>query len=193
MEEAVTLRASAFALVALLLVQGTIEGEKSGFDYQSDLGIAVDLSGRTCLDIRNDAMSEGEKIRFVNTDTPPTTGEAEIVRKLDETCIPSDQKISGLSHYELKVVRGTLTKSAPAFAIASFAGELTVKDASVYGDLDGDHRVAAFRSCTSQEGVHLTVWKGRPLRGVRKWHFYYYLGYDVEPSCTMSDTKPGNR
>jgi len=45
----------------------------------------------------------------------------------------------------------------------------------------------AFRSCTSREGVHLTAWQGKPLKGHRLWHEYFYLGYDVEPSCTPKD------
>ncbi|HEX9108921.1 MAG TPA: hypothetical protein VF832_16860, partial [Longimicrobiales bacterium] len=44
-----------------------------------------------------------------------------------------------------------------------------------------------FRACTSMEGVHLTIWSGPPLRGRLRWHRYFYLGYDVEPSCTAAD------
>lgn len=44
-----------------------------------------------------------------------------------------------------------------------------------------------FRICTSHEGLHLTVWTGRALLGIRRWHQYYSLGYDVSPSCTGKD------
>jgi len=44
-----------------------------------------------------------------------------------------------------------------------------------------------FRNCTSGEGMHLTVWSGKPLIGKRFWHAYHYLGYDVEPNCTPMD------
>ena len=46
---------------------------------------------------------------------------------------------------------------------------------------------AQVRSCTSREGVHLTAWAGAPLTSQRLWHQYYYLGYDVEPSCDGRD------
>jgi hypothetical protein len=35
--------------------------------------------------------------------------------------------------------------------------------------------------CTSREGVHITA---RPYENERVLtHLYYYLGYDVEPTC----------
>ncbi len=46
---------------------------------------------------------------------------------------------------------------------------------------------AQVRTCTSTEGLHLTVWSGAPLRSRRLWHQYFYLGYDVEPSCKDGD------
>lgn len=46
------------------------------------------------------------------------------------------------------------------------------------------------RSCSSHEGLHLTVWSGAPLSSERLWHRYYYLGYDLEPTCDSRDTEP---
>lgn len=46
-----------------------------------------------------------------------------------------------------------------------------------------------FRGCTSSEGLHLSSWLGEPLKGKQTWHQYFYLGYDVEPSCENSDFK----
>ncbi len=45
----------------------------------------------------------------------------------------------------------------------------------------------SFRVCTSNEGMHLTAWSGKPLSGKRVWHAYHSLGYDVEPNCTPKD------
>ena len=176
-----------------LFSPATSRGASTAFDYRRNLGIAVQLPGRTCLEIGNPNLNEGQKVQFLNTDTPPTTGQAEIVRKLEQACISGNGQPAGLSHYELKVDEGALTKSAPAFAIVGSAAGLTVRDSQATADLDGNGHPETFRSCTSAEGVHLTVWKGPPLRGIRKWHFYYYLGYDVEPNCTRRDTRPGSR
>ena len=63
-------------------------------------------------------------------------------------------------------------------------------------DADGNERVlrvrdARVRSCTSIEGLHLTIWSGTPLTSTRLWHAYWYLGYDVEPNCQPADTREG--
>ncbi len=187
-----TLRACAFAGCVLLLAIAGKLGAQTPFNYGADLGVAVDKADRTCLDIRNATLVPGQKIQFVNAGTPQTTGEAEILRKVEQACTVTDQNQPGLYHYEFKVIRGSLEKSAPAFALTDFAGTFTVAETGVTADLDGDGRTESFRSCTSSEGVHLTVWKGKPLKGRRKWHYYYYLGYDVDPTCTGRDTKPGN-
>jgi hypothetical protein len=55
-------------------------------------------------------------------------------------------------------------------------------------DIDGDGAAETYRACTSAEGVHLSVWAGEPLESPRVWHYYYPLGYKVEPSCVAADT-----
>jgi hypothetical protein len=57
----------------------------------------------------------------------------------------------------------------------------------VVADLDRDGVRETFRDCTSHEGVHLTIWSGQPLTGSRRWHAYFYLGYETEPSCVERD------
>ena len=154
------------------------------------MGVAVDQADRTCLDVRNGKLSAGQRFQFVTSSIPQTSGEAEITRKSERACTAVDKNKPGLYHYEFKVVRGSLQRGVPAFALVNFSGTLTTVETSVIGDLDSDGRLESFRSCTSSEGVHLTVWTGKPLEGQRSWHYYYYLGYDVDPDCTEGDTKP---
>jgi len=33
----------------------------------------------------------------------------------------------------------------------------------------------------------ITTWAGKPLESRRLWHVYWYLGFDVEPSCVEKD------
>ena len=40
-----------------------------------------------------------------------------------------------------------------------------------------------FRQCASQEGLHLTAWRGSR----RTWHEYWYLGFDLEPNCSEEE------
>ncbi|MFQ5989729.1 MAG: hypothetical protein ACE5K9_07425 [Candidatus Methylomirabilales bacterium] len=57
----------------------------------------------------------------------------------------------------------------------------------VIADLDRDGLQETFRDCTSHEGVHVTIWSGPPLEGSKRWHAYFYLGYETVPSCVERD------
>jgi hypothetical protein len=114
----------------------------------------------------------------------------EILAKADDRCKDPNQDGLGVFRYSFKVTQGTLRRAAPAFAIANLSQPLKTTEGDVGADMDGDGRTEFFRACTSAEGLHMTIWKGNPLEGQRKWHYYYYLGYDVTPNCTDSDTKP---
>ncbi len=47
-----------------------------------------------------------------------------------------------------------------------------------------------FKVCASTEGLHATAWAGPPLASTRRWHAYYHLGYDVDPTCNESEYTP---
>jgi len=161
--------------VVLLLAGCQRPQAQQAFDYGAGIGIAVEKADGVCLDIRNGALATGRRIQFVNSSEPRTTGELEITGKADRACTAIDQNTPGLYHYGFRVVRGSLEQSAPAFVLVNG---------------NGDGQPKSFRSCASTEGLHLTVWEGEPLVGRRKWHYYYYLGYDVEANCEEADTKP---
>jgi hypothetical protein len=182
------------ACVCVFLIAFKKPQARPAFDYRNSVGIAVARPDRSCLDMRA-TLAAGQRIPFVSSTTPQTIGELEITRKSDKSCAKKDKNRPdlnkpGLTHYEFKVIRGSLEKSVPAFALANFRGTLTVTTNGVTGDLDGNGETEFLRSCTSSEGVHLTIWTGKPLEGNRRWHAYYYLGYDVDLNCTAAETKP---
>ena len=163
---------------------------RPAFHYQADLGVAVEKADHACLYIVNGGLAPGQRVQFVTASTPQTAGEVEILVKGDDTCKDSNQDGPGMIRYSFKVIRGALSSGTLAFAIANSSRPLATTEEGVTADLDGDGQLEFFRACTSSEGVHLTIWKSKPLEGRRKWHYYYYLGYDVTPDCTESDTKP---
>jgi len=91
--------------------------------------------------------------------------------------------------YSLRILRESMG-AGPVLMIAVVGrAKLSVTNSrEVLGDFDNDPRKETFRSCASSEGMHLTVWKGSPLTGLRVWHGYYHLDYSVEPNCTDKET-----
>jgi hypothetical protein len=178
-----------FALACLLFTACRKPHASPAFDYATDVGVAVLSANRSCLDIANATLTAGQRLQFVTASTPQTTGELEITPKLEKSCTAGDPNNSR-SHYEFTVVRGSLAKSVPAFALVNFNGSITIGSGGVTADLDRNGQPEFFRSCTSSEGVHLTIWSGKPVVGQRRWHDYYYLGYDVDADCSIAEMAP---
>jgi hypothetical protein len=96
---------------------------------------------------------------------------------------------SDFRHYEIRLANGSLSDFMPVIAISGFAGAFARDGDLMTADLDRDGRPEFFRSCTSTEGIHFTIWSGKPLGGTLRWHRYFYLGYDVMPTCAPADVK----
>ncbi len=111
----------------------------------------------------------------------------EIVRRTSGGCNFSESAEHGDSTYAVKMTAGKLIHDVPYVAVFVSPGILSMKGKEIVGDLDADGILEYFRQCTSSEGVHLTIWSGEPIKGIRRWHRYFYLGYDVEPSCSDAD------
>lgn len=154
--------------------------------YRSRIGVAVEKSDHVCLSIHNPHLAKGSPVRLVIVSDPQSVVESAVVRKAGDSCPQIDQSEGQLDVYELRIGRGALNPMEPAIAVAGSAGSITAHEGEVTANLDG--KIDYFHSCTSQEGVHLTVWSGNPRVGQRLWHQYYSLGYDVDPTCTPRDT-----
>lgn len=160
----------------------------ASFTFDNDAGVLLRKGGQTCVGLRDTSVA-GQTVVFVTASMPQTVGRAQLSAKTPG-CATLFQDTTGLTYYGATIVDGTLDEGLPAIALARVAKPLTVADSTVALDIDGDGRVDTVRSCTSSEGVHLTVWDGAPPSGRREWHRYVYLGYDLEPTCTDPETKP---
>ena len=67
-------------------------------------------------------------------------------------------------------------------AIVNSENKLVVKNGNAELEMTGTTPLR-FRSCTSHEGLHITVWAGKPLTGKRIWHAYQHFLYDTDPTC----------
>ena len=59
----------------------------------------------------------------------------------------------------------------------------SIKNNSVVIDYDADGTNEFFNSCETSEGMKFFVWSGTVNQGKARWSDYYYLGYDVKPTC----------
>lgn len=115
--------------------------------------------------------------------SPPRVVDGWIQARLSESC-NAGANAEALSY--VVRLRHPLSNTAeigialydPSARVEYQAGEFIVSTVGATAPLQ-------FRQCTSAEGVHLTAWR----ENRRTWHQYWYLGTDVEPTCTESEMK----
>jgi hypothetical protein len=175
-------------LMLSLSLQAFSWTEGHAYDYASSVGVAALSGTKVCLAINNPQLPPGSTVSLVVASIPQSLVQAEVVGPAAETCSTPQLRDSGSNIYELRLRSGTLPEVMPVIAVTNSSHPLRETGTVVSGDLAGNGGREFFRLCNSAEGLHLTVWSGKPLTGKRKWHAYYYLGYDMEPNCTSKDT-----
>lgn len=166
---------------------------QSAFVYATHIGIITIKRGTgACLTIENPRLESKTRIAAVWTpieaDDKPVIVPSRIVRRLDESCDPANAGPKD-TFYQVTFETKTLPANSIFFGVVFPPERLALTGTGVQADLEGNGTIEQFRICTSNEGLHFTVWSGLPLRGPRRWHRYHYLGYDVEPTCTEQDYK----
>jgi hypothetical protein len=180
--------AAAFIVFIFALPYG--KAEAKAFDFQSQLGV-VDMRSRNevCMTIPNANLAERGRVQIVSPYKPQAVAVAFIQKKLSGSCSRNPDTSSNDSFCSLRVLSGKLEPEGVGIAVVGAKVDFRVANGLANVDLNGDGHREYFRVCTSQEGLHLTIWSGKSLRGLRRWHWYYYLGYDVEPSCTSREAR----
>ncbi|MBI1920337.1 MAG: hypothetical protein HYS23_04560 [Geobacter sp.] len=172
-------------ILSAVAISGHAGEKQKVFKYSSQLGVAeVSASGDGCLAIPNSTLRENQLIKLVILGKQQTVVEKRIVKKLETSCSRNPQPPPDASFYAFSTAEEHFD---PAIAVVGFTGDLKLVKGKVRADLNGDGTTESFRSCTSNEGLHLTVWAGEALKTKRLWHEYYYLGFDIEPSCKPAD------
>ena len=173
--------------IGLCVAPGFAAQEKKAqqIDFSLDIGLfAANRQGQFCLSIKNAALSRGQEMTliWVSAEEVPSRPEiryGKIHAKLAAPCDPANHA-DGENTYELAA--GKLEIGRIYFAIVGGHTDLRITQDRVTGRL-GVTQEIAFRSCASMEGLHFLVLAGNGLKAKKVWHDYYYLGYDVEPTC----------
>ena len=154
------------------------------WDYQQHVGVVIAIAQPPCLTIGGPSLAADTSVDAVDPQT--STVRRAIVVGPSESCARGGDS-SALRSYALRFQGDSSTTPFIGIGVVGASQPIRVRNGAAAADLDGDRRDEFFRACTSQEGVHLTIWSDRPLDGVRRWHHYYSLGYDVSPTCTPAE------
>lgn len=176
------------------------DGQKKGATYTdegiaSKVGIATYFRKPGCLRTQNAKLKNDQEILIVDEPyvLPQKTVIARIVEKLEQSCVDDDSNIGDgenllgqTSYYRIEPVDNEVD-SFSGIAILDGSKPISMDRGFVTVELTGDNIKEYFRECGSNEGMHFTVWSGKPLIGRRIWHRYYYVRYDTEFTCKEKD------
>jgi len=171
-----------FGLAGLIVMGGLGLGIGSAAAAPK-LGVAL-LSPDTlaCATFLGEPRKTGDLV-YLFVLSPPRVVDGWIQARIPEAC-NAGSNAEALSY--VVRLRHPLSNSAeigialydPSARVEYQAGEYLVTTVGATAPLQ-------FRQCTSAEGLHLTAWRANR----RTWHQYWYLGADVEPTCTESEMK----
>ena len=152
------------------------------------IGVAAGRDGQVCLAIDSSRLAPGSIVTIVDPDEPQSVRRA-IVRERLASCAAFEASAVNGVYYRLQLQAGDMSPIVLAIAFVGAVASTAPGSGTITFHLTAAYPRARVRSCTSSEGVHLTVWAGEPLKSRRLWHQYFHLNYDVEPSCEDADVR----
>ena len=151
----------------------------------TSFGVAADSHGDACIAIEGRELANDTELTIVDPGLPQQVFAARVLARVPECDILATAQPPG-THY--RVNWEGRRPDSPFLGIAVI-GALRIQDSdgTVTLELSEEFHDAQVRSCSSREGVHLSAWSGTPLKSRRLWHLYWYVGYEIEPSCEDAD------
>ncbi|MEQ6341883.1 MAG: hypothetical protein M3A44_09590 [Gammaproteobacteria bacterium] len=169
-------------------------GKSPASRYASLVGVVfTQKDGLQCLETQRADLVKGMPVMIV---TPGGPGEPQSLIKAEvagPACGDNGTQTVSIddsqpqTRYALKLLQNDQA-AAFGFGIIGKHVALKEKNGTVQAKFGLEKKPAHFSQCTSKEGIHLNVWPGSPLKEKSRWHAYYHLGFDVEPSCTDKET-----
>jgi hypothetical protein len=170
------------AVVAVVAMQIAAAG--------APIGVAVlSRDGQLCVAMPGPALTPGTTVTLIQP-APQQSALVATIARSAQSCERLERAMIPGPYYLAQGAAATAVDSGTVWvALSGKLDTRRVGSGAIVVQLSLSYPNARVRSCTSHEGLHLTVWAGAPLKTQRLWHQYYYLGYDVEPSCDDRDVR----
>jgi hypothetical protein len=158
---------------------------RDAIDLARGIGlVASTRSGQFCLLIKNGNLKPGQELTLLwipiaDLKQAPEIRSTTVLRLLMNPCDPINS-VEGDAAYVVNA--GKLDREKIYIAVVEKRANFRIIPAVGGVRIDSPADVT-IRSCSSMEGLHFTGWTGGASNGKKIWHRYYYLGYDVEPTC----------
>jgi hypothetical protein len=150
--------------------------------------VADQDSSGTRLCFESDAnFPQGTPVTVVHSVFPQYATTGRLGKRSKSPCFPPPRASADSMEYSVDAPGDTIGRRGVPIVILGKVPLAVMRGDTVTLLVEAGRASWRFRTCASEEGIHATAWAGVPLAASRRWHAYYYLGYDVEPSCTPPD------
>ena len=142
-----------------------------------------------CLAISGPELARGTPVTLVIAAEPQKVQQARIQEKTDSPAScpalmegrAAQNRKPGVAFFVLE--GASVGPSDMGFGIVMPPATPAVVNGQAEIDLDQDGHKEVFTSCASSEGIKFAVWTEKPYQGEPRWSAYYYLDYDLTPTC----------
>lgn len=150
-----------------------------------------DSSGtRLCFDAPDLGLPAGVPVTVVHPAFPQYSTTGKLGTRSKSPCFPPPRASPDSMQYAIDAPGDSIGRLGVPIILVGRLPSARMRGDTVELEVEAGKPPWRFRSCASAEGIHATAWSGVPLASERRWHAYYYLGYDVEPDCTPADYAP---
>jgi hypothetical protein len=150
-----------------------------------------DSSGtRLCFEAADSTLPAGAPVTVVHATFPQYSTVGRLGDRSKSPCFPPPRASRDSMEYSVDAPGDTVGRRGVPIIILGKVAPSQMRGDTVLLAVEPGRMSWRFRTCASAEGVHATAWSGVPLVAPRRWHAYYYLGYDVEQDCTPADYAP---
>jgi hypothetical protein len=147
------------------------------------LGAAtVRADSTACVSFRGEPMPPGVHLYFILF-SPPRVVDGTLGQAAQKACNPAVPQEG--QAYDVRLRYAVSDTDELAIAVADPTARVEFIDGEFVVHTKDTVNPLEFERCTSHEGVHLSAWRGSR----RTWEEYWYLGYDVEPTCPDEEGK----
>ena len=149
-----------------------------------DLGlVAANSQGNFCLLIKHGDLKPGGQIVliWVPVEGEPHRPEVRRGKIIAKLAAPCDNINAQADDYSYRLDANNLDNEKIYIAVMAQPNSLRMGSGEITARFG--QRELNFRACTSTEGVHFSAWSGTLPKEKMVWRRYFYLGYDVEPTC----------
>jgi hypothetical protein len=150
-----------------------------------------DSSGsRFCFEAADTTLPIGAQVTVVHPGFPQRSARGHLSARSKRPCFPPPPGSLDSMEYVVDAPGDTIGWAGVPIIIVGSAPAVVMRGDTVTLAIEPGKPSWRFRTCASIEGIHATAWSGVPITAPRRWHAYYYLGYDVDPDCAPEEYAP---